>query len=147
MRSRSLFLVAAALLLLALPAGRVQAQQLGPRIPPQYGPGLRPTLSPYLNLLRGGDVSANYYLGVRTEFQRRDDRVNLYTRTRELEDRETALENRESALEDEESPTGGTASDFGSTLNYFTSPNTYYGKVTPGNINQGRPPSRQRGNR
>jgi hypothetical protein len=31
----------------------------------------RPALSPYLNLLRGGDPASNYYLGVIPEFQRR----------------------------------------------------------------------------
>jgi hypothetical protein len=34
-----------------------------------YGP---PLLSPYLNLLRGGDPAANYFLGVVPEMQRRD---------------------------------------------------------------------------
>ena len=34
-------------------------------------PYSRPTLSPYLNLLRGGDPAANYYLGVWPEFERR----------------------------------------------------------------------------
>lgn len=140
MRSRSLFLVAASVLLLAVSSGRVHAQQLGPRLPPQYGPGLRPTLSPYLNLLRGGDTASNYYLGVRSEFQRRDDRVNLLTRTNELENRTEQIENQENPIE-------GTPADFGDTKTYFASPNTYYGRVTPGNINQGRPSSRQRGGR
>ena len=138
MRSRYVFLVAAASLLLVLSAGSVHAQQIGPRIP-QYGLGLRPTLSPYLNLLRGGDTASNYYLGVRTEFQRRDDRTNLLTRTRELENRTAEIENQD------ENIIGGTPSDFGDTRTYFAAPNTYYGKVTPGNINQGRPPSRQQG--
>ena len=137
MRSRYGFLVAATLLLAV--SGSVHAQQLGPRIPPQYGPGLRPGLSPYLNLLRGGDTASNYYLGVRTEFQRRDDRVNLLTRTRELEDRTAQFENQD------ENQIEGTPSDFGDTRGYFAAPNTYYGRVNPGNINQGRPPSRQHG--
>ena len=34
-----------------------------------YGP---PLLSPYLNLLRGGDPASNYFLGVVPEMQRRD---------------------------------------------------------------------------
>ena len=61
-----------------------QTTRYGPRLPPQYGPGFRPALSPYLNLLRGGDISSNYYLGVNPEFQRRDDRTLLITREREL---------------------------------------------------------------
>jgi hypothetical protein len=36
-----------------------------------YGPGWSPNLSPYLNLLRGGNVAANYFIGVRPEIQRR----------------------------------------------------------------------------
>ena len=36
-----------------------------------FGPGYRPGLSPYLNLLRGGNTAANYYLGTIPEFQRR----------------------------------------------------------------------------
>jgi hypothetical protein len=39
--------------------------------PPIGAPYSRPALSPYLNLLRGGDPAANYYLGVMTEFDRR----------------------------------------------------------------------------
>lgn len=39
--------------------------------PPVVAPYSRPALSPYLNLLRGGDPAANYYLGVLTEYDRR----------------------------------------------------------------------------
>jgi hypothetical protein len=39
--------------------------------PPVGAPYSRPALSPYLNLLRGGDAAANYYLGVLTEYDRR----------------------------------------------------------------------------
>ncbi len=39
---------------------------------PPVGPGPRPALSPYLNLLRGGNPAANYYLGVLPEFDRRN---------------------------------------------------------------------------
>ena len=137
MRSRFVF-VAAALLLLTLTASNAHAQ-LGPRIPPQYGPGYRPGLSPYLNLLRGGDISTNYYLGVRTEFQRRDDRNTLLTRTRELDQRTLDLENQEDA------GIQGTPADFGDTKAYFTSPGTYYQRVTPGTIGQGRPQPGRRG--
>jgi hypothetical protein len=37
----------------------------------RQAPYTRPALSPYLNLLRGGDPAANYYLGVLTEQDRR----------------------------------------------------------------------------
>jgi hypothetical protein len=39
--------------------------------PMPVSPYSRPSLTPYLNLLRGGDPAANYYLGVRPEFERR----------------------------------------------------------------------------
>jgi hypothetical protein len=42
---------------------------------PYYQPGTgrysSPPVSPYLNLLRGNNTAVNYYLGVRTEFDRR----------------------------------------------------------------------------
>ncbi len=38
---------------------------------PPVAPYSRPALSPYLNLLRGGDPASNYYLGVLTEYDRR----------------------------------------------------------------------------
>ncbi len=48
-----------------------RAQMVYPYSRPNYGPGYQPLLSPYLNLLRGGDISANYFLGTLPEFQRR----------------------------------------------------------------------------
>jgi hypothetical protein len=39
--------------------------------PPGTNPGGGPRLSPYLNLLRGGNPAANYYLGVVPEIDRR----------------------------------------------------------------------------
>lgn len=38
---------------------------------PLYGPGYTAPLSPFLNLLRGGDSASNYFLGVIPEQQRR----------------------------------------------------------------------------
>src|SRR5262245_36061466 len=57
---------------LLLPDGSALAQMTYPYGPPAYGPFYRPMLSPYLNLLRGGDPAANYFLGVLPEFQRRE---------------------------------------------------------------------------
>jgi len=51
----------------------VQAQYYPPYFPPTMGyqsPG-RPALSPYLDLTRGGNPAANYYLGTRMEENRR----------------------------------------------------------------------------
>lgn len=47
------------------------AQTLYNPNPPISAPYSRPALSPYFNLLRGGDPAANYYLGVLTEYDRR----------------------------------------------------------------------------
>jgi len=44
----------------------------------QRYPGWQTPLSPYLNLLRGGDPAANYFIGVVPEFQRRMDRNITY---------------------------------------------------------------------
>ena len=136
MKSRSVFLVAAAILLLMVTTNRSQAQGFGVRPPPQYGPGYSPNLSPYLNLLRGGDISANYFLGVQTEFQRRDDRFSFQTRSRELEGRTFDLEH---PAQYEPLSAGTPAAGFGDTRTYFSRPNTYYQRVTPGGIGQGRP--------
>lgn len=54
------------------------------RVP--YGPAYRPGLSPYLNMLRGGDPAANYYLGVLPEINRRQNAVQFGSALRELED-------------------------------------------------------------
>lgn len=45
--------------------------------PPVVAPYSRPALSPYLNLLRGGDPAANYYLGVLTEYDRRFNQAKI----------------------------------------------------------------------
>src|SRR5258708_13669176 len=60
-----------------LVAGSVHAQgyapnyQFSPYARPNYVGSPRPVLSPYLNLLRGGNPAANYFLGVLPEFERR----------------------------------------------------------------------------
>src|SRR5204863_1881127 len=64
----------AALALVAAGATRADAQgYLGPNQGPTYGPGYRGNISPYLNLLRGQNTGIDYYLGTRSEFQRRAD--------------------------------------------------------------------------
>ena len=101
-------LVAGLVIVVALEAGfhaQALAQGLGPYDPsgPQpFGAVNRPNVSPYLNLLRGGDPAANYYLGVVPEFQRRafvnrsiEDFQDLYKRqaqTRDLLDEQLARE-------------------------------------------------------
>jgi len=39
--------------------------------PPQFNPYNRPALSPYLDLVRGGNPAINYYLGTLPEIDRR----------------------------------------------------------------------------
>jgi len=51
------------------------------------GPYNRPTLSPYLDMLRGGSPSANYFLGVNPEFQRRANTAVFGTAIEDLERR------------------------------------------------------------
>jgi hypothetical protein len=62
-----------------------------PLQPPQWGPGYRTPLSPYLKLTLPGDPATNYFLGTIPEFQRRQnaadfraDIEDLYTRDRLL---------------------------------------------------------------
>jgi hypothetical protein len=57
--------------LLFLAPGSASAQMNYMMGPPAYGPFYSPMLSPYLNLLRGGNPAANYFLGVLPEYQRR----------------------------------------------------------------------------
>jgi hypothetical protein len=63
---------------LAVGVTPASAQFTYPFRPPQYGPYYQTQLSPYLNLLRGGDPAANYFAGVVPEQQRRQDRNAIY---------------------------------------------------------------------
>lgn len=63
------WIVGGAVLLTTAPLA--SAQSVFSPNPPISAPYSRPALSPYLNLLRGGDPAANYYLGVMTEYDRR----------------------------------------------------------------------------
>jgi hypothetical protein len=75
---------------LFLTAGPVGAQ-LTPNPALGYNPtGRPPTVSPYLNLLRGGNPAANYYNGVRFEFNQRYTNQQFRTTLQELERRENA---------------------------------------------------------
>jgi hypothetical protein len=74
--------------LLGLSPGTASAQYYRPLGPPNYGPGYRAPLSPYLNLLRGGDPAANYFLGTVPEFERRSNDRVFRSALRELDERE-----------------------------------------------------------
>jgi hypothetical protein len=73
MRSRHLLPVAILLVLSCTPVAQAQFYQQFNPYPPNIGAPIsqRPALSPYLNLLRGGDPAANYYLGVLPEYNNR----------------------------------------------------------------------------
>jgi hypothetical protein len=73
-----LSLSAAGFVWLAAAVAPASAQFAYPIRPPQYGPYYQTQLSPWLNMLRGGDPAANYYAGVNPEFQRRQDRNAIY---------------------------------------------------------------------
>ncbi len=105
--------------LLALSAAPAAAQYTYPVQPPRYGPGYTPLLSPWLNMLRGGDPAANYYLGVEPEFQRRQDRNIMYG---QIQGMTNLLPARPQVREDEiDRPLASTghATAFGYTGSYF----------------------------
>jgi hypothetical protein len=87
---KKLALLLAAVVLLA-PAGSVHAQGYTP-YRQGYGAYSRPLLSPYLNMLRGGDPAANYYLGVIPEIDRRTNyarvRNNILNIEQQIEDQQ-----------------------------------------------------------
>ena len=69
---------AALLVLFGLSCVPASAQFAYPYQQPSYGLGYQSQLSPWLNMLRGGDPAANYFIGVQPEFQRRQDRNIMY---------------------------------------------------------------------
>src|SRR5262249_30102919 len=91
---RQLVSTAAALVcLFAVGTGSASAQTYYPGVPHYSQPfGNTTGLSPYLNLLRGGDISANYFLGVVPEFQRRANYNQLRTAIQEVDMRAAQAE-------------------------------------------------------
>ena len=111
--------------LMCLTAGTARAQFYpNPRL--GYNPtGRTPTVSPYLNLLRGGNPAANYYNGVRPEFQQRTYNQQFRTTLQELEQRQAAGLTPEDELEPLPSlPSTGHPTAFNNLAGYFntTSP-------------------------
>jgi hypothetical protein len=99
--------VAAIGCLVGVMAGEAGAQYFNPtfRQTPGLFPYGRPGLSPYLDIIRGGNPAINYYLGTLPEFDRRANAIQFGGAISDLE-RRTALN---SAMIDEEAglaPTG-----------------------------------------
>lgn len=116
-----------------LAVGPAAAQTTFPYRAPAYGVGFQAPLSPYFNLLRGGDPSANYFLGTVPEFQRRQDRKVFSAGLADL-DRREAEDARELRVEEElmpRLPATGHPTGFGNTGSYFSQPGLYSGVRTP----------------
>jgi hypothetical protein len=133
MRRLSLTGIAALGLLALLVPGRAVAQQY-------YGPGYGnygrsgPALSPYLNLTRGGNPAANYYLGVLPEIDYRRTKATTAREITDLELRSDVLAQQQQQLAPEDvvgSLTGGGLPPSGHAA-AFTSYGAYYGLAPPG---------------
>ena len=114
-----------ALVLLGVAVSPVSAQQ--GRNPPNYGPGYRPLLSPYLNLANTTGANGqllnpaiNYYLGTVTEFDRRRNDAVFRGAINELDRRYMSAG---TTPEDEDLlrplPSSGHMTAFGNTAGYF----------------------------
>jgi hypothetical protein len=89
-------------------------------------PYSRPALSPYLNLLRGGDPAANYYLGVLTEYDRRyrESRIGMPTDTQPPYFFDPVVDDRADVeVRDRQLPPTGHSSGFMIYQAYFRMPN------------------------
>lgn len=90
MRRQLVAALALLVVLAPLGAGNASAQSYVRNTPSLYGRGYRPLLSPYLNLLRGGDPAINYYLGTLPEIQRRQNDTFYQQQIADLEKKEAA---------------------------------------------------------
>jgi hypothetical protein len=106
---------------LLMAAGAASAQTgYGRYSRPNYGPGYRGNISPYLNIDRGNNVGINYFLGTRSEQQRRTD-ARLFRS--EIDDIATR--------EGEPAITSGTAPQPNSLQRYFNNKTGYFPPVGP----------------
>ena len=117
---RFLGVAAATLAGVVLAGAPAHAQMIYPYSRPNYGPGYTPMLSPYLNLLRGGDVSANYFLGTLPEFQRRSQAKQFGSAINSLDlDLQSPPTAEEGVLQFRPLMQAGHPTVFNSTLTYF----------------------------
>jgi hypothetical protein len=117
-----------------LAAGKASAQY-SPYYPGSYGgygrPGGAPALSPYLDLRRGGNAAANYFLGVLPEIDRRRTKVEQGTAITDLERRTEMQSSQLQELDTVLSPlTGGGLPPTGHAAAFATY-STYYGLTAP----------------
>jgi hypothetical protein len=110
--------------LIPLSAGTARAQ-FAPPSRPNYGPGYKPPLSPYLNLLRGGDQAANYFLGTIPEQQRRLNATQFATEINALDQRTLGAVLTPEASIYQILPGTGHPTAFGTTGYYFGNTNPY----------------------
>ncbi len=131
------FAAAVAVCLLAATASPALAQRGARRGAPNYGVGYRPSLSPYLNIIRGGNVGVNYYLGTIPEFERRTNEQQLRQGLQSVEQRIGISETGDDLL----SPLAGTghSTAFGNYGNFF-GPRTQFPGAAQGTFT---PPQRR----
>jgi hypothetical protein len=133
MRRLTLTGLAALGLLALLGPGRASAQYFQPTYRPGYGSYGRagPALSPYLELTRGGNPAANYFLGVLPEMERRSTQAAFGTAIADLERRVEGPAAVPPGPEDVlGSLTGGGLPPTGHTA-AFTNYSTYYSLTAP----------------
>jgi hypothetical protein len=135
MRRRTLTGLLALGLLALLAPGRASAQYSQQYYGPGYGSYGRsgPALSPYLNLTRGGNPAANYYLGVLPEMDYRRTRAATARDIADLELRSDVLAQQEQAKAQPgvvEELTGGGLPPTGHAAS-FTTYGAYYGLTPP----------------
>jgi hypothetical protein len=106
----------AAVAVVCLAASSATAQPR-PYNQPQYGVGYQPGLSPYLNMLRGGNSAANYFLGTLPEIARRQNDQLFRSALHEL-DQKVSQESVELGLSEPVTSTGHVTA-FGNTGGYF----------------------------
>ena len=107
--------------------------QMAPYSRPGSAPANRPQLSPYLNLLRGGDPAANYYLGVVPERERRRNDAVFQREIADLDQRTQSTTPGEDFVPLRST---GHATAYGNT-------GTYFGSTSGQQANVNRPPTQQ----
>jgi hypothetical protein len=110
-------------------AGSAQAQFsygfYGRAGPPNYGPGFRPLLSPYLNIIRGRNFGVDYNLGTRVEIQRRENATQFRSEITDLQAREASRGGPFEPGAAERPIESGTTVSFGNSLGYYNNGANY----------------------